>query len=186
MPDAYWLPATTSDYVLAALSVIPIERVLAAVPSLAKYGYTTAESLLTLEADVKTGKTVLSAADKVDFDNFIFSEGLNITPRTVANNYRYIGANGTFVTERQAIESVIGNIPSNSNRVVISQTQARALENQLGLLPNSLENRNILSIVDNILNRTPRPPTSGNTLFLGEGQVICPRFNGQFKRLISC
>ena len=186
LPDAYWLPATTSDYVLAALSVIPIERVLAAVPSLAKYGYTTAESLLTLEADVKTGKTVLSAADKVDFDNFIFSEGLNITPRTVANNYRYIGANGTFVTERQAIESVIGNIPSNSNRVVISQTQARALENQLGLLPNSLENRNILSIVDNILNRTPRPPTSGNTLFLGEGQVICPRFNGQFKRLISC
>ena len=26
--------------------------------------------------------------------------------------------------------------------------------------------------MDNILNRTPRPPTSGNTLFLGEGQGL--------------
>ena len=73
---------------------------------------------------------------------------------------------------RQAIESVIGTIPPNSNRIVITASQARDLEEHLGLLPNSLENRNILSIVDNISDRNPRSPKSGNALFLGEGQGL--------------
>jgi len=51
----------------------------------------------------------------------------------------------------------------------ITSAQARRLENELGLTPNSLESRNILSIVDNIQKRAPASPITGNTLFKGGG-----------------
>jgi filamentous hemagglutinin len=53
--------------------------------------------------------------------------------------------------------------------MTITGSQARQLENALGLKPNSLESRNILSIIDDIANRAPASPISGNTLFKGGG-----------------
>ncbi|MDZ4815607.1 MAG: hypothetical protein SGI71_05020, partial [Verrucomicrobiota bacterium] len=97
-----------------------------------------------------------------------FQTGVNITPRSVANNYRTIGRGGrTFVTESSAVECILG--PLKGNRISITGQQARQLENALGLNPNSLEARNILSIVDNVPGRVPRVPTSGNSLFQGAG-----------------
>ncbi len=94
----------------------------------------------------------------------IFDAGVNITPRSVANNYRIIGKGGrTFVTEVSAVEKVIG--PLKGNRITISQAQARQLENALGLKPGSLEARNIISIVDDIGSRAPGSPLTGNPLF---------------------
>ena len=99
----------------------------------------------------------------------IFQEGANLTPRSTAVNYRTIGSGGrTFVTEPISITNVVGDLPA-GNRMTISSTQARQLENALGLKPNSLESRNILSIVDNIPNRAPASPITGNPLFKGGG-----------------
>jgi len=114
--------------------------------------------LLSLEC-----RTALGAAKGTAFQT-----GVNITPRSVANNYRTIGRGGrTFVTESSAVEGILG--PLKGNRISITGQQARQLENALGLNPNSLEARNILSIVDNVPGRVPRVPTSGNSLFQGAG-----------------
>jgi len=98
----------------------------------------------------------------------IFETGVNVTPRSVANQYQSIGSGGrTFVTEPNAVEAIVG--PLQGNRISISTQQARQLENALGLTPNSLESRNIVSIVDNIPGRSPGSPISGNSLFQGGG-----------------
>ncbi|MDQ0625877.1 beta strand repeat-containing protein [Paraburkholderia graminis] len=102
----------------------------------------------------------------------VFDTGANITPMSTANTYRSIGANGTFVTPLSSIESVVGPISSTATEVTISQAQATALENALGLNPGSLESSNVLSIVNNVSSRAPRSPLSGNNYFLGGGQGL--------------
>jgi hypothetical protein len=102
----------------------------------------------------------------------VFDTGVNITPMSSANKYRFIGANGTFVTPMSSIESVIGPISPTATEVTISQTQATALENSLGLNPGSLESSNVLSIVNGVGSRAPRSPLSGNNFFLGGGQGL--------------
>jgi len=101
--------------------------------------------------------------------NGIFKAGVNITPRSVANDFQFIGrGNRTFVTQPNAVENVIGPL-SSGNRMTISAQQARQLESTIGLRPNSLEARNILSIVDDVPSRAPASPISGNSLFQGGG-----------------
>ena len=102
----------------------------------------------------------------------VFNTGANITPMSSANEYRFIGANGTFVTPMSSIESVVGPISPTATEVTISQTQATALENSLGLNPGSLESSNVLSIVNGVSSRAPRSPLSGNNFFLGGGQGL--------------
>ena len=98
-----------------------------------------------------------------------FKEGANITPRSTALEHRIIGRGGrTFVTEPDAITKIVGDLPP-GNRITITNSQARQLENALGLRPNSLESRNILSIIDDVPSRAPASPISGNPLFKGGG-----------------
>ena len=96
----------------------------------------------------------------------------NLTPMTTANSYRYIGANGTFVTPVSAFESVLGPIAPGVTQIAISKSQATALETSLGLPLGTLETKNILSIIEDIPNRSPRSPTKGNDLFLGAGKGL--------------
>ncbi|MEA5115465.1 MAG: RHS repeat-associated core domain-containing protein, partial [Geobacteraceae bacterium] len=104
--------------------------------------------------------------------NSIFKTGANITPRSVAVKYRIIGRGGrTFVTTPEAITKIIGKLPK-GNRIRITNAQARQLENELGLIPKSLESRNILSIVRDIPKRTPASPISGNVIFKGGGNGL--------------
>ena len=99
----------------------------------------------------------------------IFEVGVNVTPRSVAVQYRTIGgqSNGfrTSVTTPETFEKVIG--PLTGSRIVITRAQAQALENALGLNANSLERVNIISIVDRVRVRAPASPVSGNAQFLG-------------------
>ena len=94
----------------------------------------------------------------------------NLTPMTTANSY--IGANGTFVTPVSAFESVLGPIAPGVTQIAISKSQATALETSLGLPLGTLETKNILSIIEDIPNRSPRSPTKGNDLFLGAGKGL--------------
>jgi filamentous hemagglutinin len=91
---------------------------------------------------------------------------------STANTYRFIEANGTFVTPLSSIGSVIGPISPTATEITISQAQATALENALGLNPGSLESSNVLSVVSDVSSRAPRSPLSGNNYFLGGGQGL--------------
>ncbi|WER45125.1 filamentous hemagglutinin N-terminal domain-containing protein [Cupriavidus sp. WKF15] len=102
----------------------------------------------------------------------VFDTGANITPMSSANTYRSIGANGTFVTPVSSIESITGSISPTATEITISQAQATALENSLGLNPGSLGSSNVLSIVSGVSSRAPRSPLSGNNYFLGGGQGL--------------
>jgi len=102
----------------------------------------------------------------------VFETGANITPNSTLDNYPNIGANGTFVTEVNSIENVIGPIPNGATEIHITPQQASQLEADLGLNPGSLETSNTLSIVDDISGRCPRCPIGGNDQFLGGGQGL--------------
>jgi RHS repeat-associated protein len=97
--------------------------------------------------------------------------GVNITPRSVANTYRIIGkGNRTFVTNVETVENIIG--PLKGDKIRISSSQARQLEDALGIKENSLESRNIISVVDGIATRSPGSPIEGNEYFLGGGKGL--------------
>ena len=106
-----------------------------------------------------------------DIKSPVFDTGINITTRSAANEYQYIGKYGTFVTEISTVEQIIGKIPNNTNSMVLTVEQAVQLERSLGLVV-PLEPTNILSIVDDVANRMPRSPLSGNELFVGPGKGL--------------
>ncbi|WP_237061928.1 hypothetical protein [Microbulbifer zhoushanensis] len=109
-----------------------------------------------------------------EIPNEVFDPGLNITPDSTIDEYPSIGADGTFVTDSKAIESVIGPIPEGASEIRITRHQADELESDLGLNPGSLEKSNTLSVISNIGERCPRCPVgdAGNELFLGDGQGL--------------
>jgi RHS repeat-associated protein len=97
--------------------------------------------------------------------------GVNITPRSVANTYRIIGkGNRTFVTNVESFEKIIG--PLKGDRLTITSEKARELERELGLKKNSLESRNIISIVGDLASRAPGSPVQGNVKFIGGGKGL--------------
>ncbi len=106
-------------------------------------------------------------------DNDIFETGANISPQSTIDNYPTIGKDGTFVTEVDSIENVIGPIPDAAKEIRITRQQANDLEYSLGIRGN-LEETNTLSIIDDIPNRCPRCPVGdvGNEQFLGGGQGL--------------
>ena len=93
------------------------------------------------------------------------------TPNSTLDSYPNIGANGTFVTEVDSIENVIGPIADDVTEIRITAQQADELKHALGISGN-LEDINTLSIVDNIADRCPRCPIGGNDQFLGGGQGL--------------
>ncbi|MBK9694669.1 MAG: hypothetical protein IPO76_04640 [Elusimicrobia bacterium] len=99
------------------------------------------------------------------------SPGVNITPRSSALKYERIGSgNRTFLTDIQAVETIIG--PLSKERIKITKTQARVLERELGLNRNYLESKNIIYIVNEINNRAPASPIRGNNYFQGAGKGL--------------
>ncbi|MBN2685712.1 MAG: hypothetical protein JXR40_10560, partial [Pontiellaceae bacterium] len=115
-----------------------------------------------------TRKLDAALPDEVVPRGGIFQTGVNVTPRSVANEFRTIGSGGrTFVTEPSAVENIVGSL--NQSQIKISAQQARMLENALGLNANSLEVRNIISVIDDIPSRSPGSPITGNSLFQGRG-----------------
>ena len=109
---------------------------------------------------------------KATLEKYIFKgPGVNITPRSVANRYRFIGkGNRTFITNVESVEKVIG--PLKEDRITITSSKARELERALGLRKNSLESRNIISMIDDIASRAPGLPIQGNENFLGGGKGL--------------
>jgi filamentous hemagglutinin len=118
--------------------------------------------------DAIVARLAASSADAAG----VFDIGANITPLSTANKYRFIGANGTFVTPMSSIESIVGPISQTATEITISRAQASALEGSLGLNPGSLESSNVLSIVADVSSRAPRSPLSGNNYFMGAGQGL--------------
>lgn len=134
-------------------------------------GAVAGEMLIPGGALAKVGK--IDVPDVPDVPN-VFEPGLNITPNSTLDRYPEIGGDGTFVTDRDAIERTIGPIPEGATEITIPQSQADRLESELGLNPGSLESKNTLSIIPNIAERCPRCPVgdAGNDLFLGNGQGL--------------
>ena len=127
-----------------------------------------AEGAEIIEQTAVSGRRLGAVSEGVGPGGEVFETGVNVTPRSSAVKFRTIGRGSrTFVTEPDALESVIG--PLEGNRISISAGQARQLESALGLRPNSLEARNIISIVENVSSRLPGSPITGNPLFKGGG-----------------
>jgi len=127
-----------------------------------------AEGAEIVEQTAVSGRRLGAVSEGVGPGGEVFETGVNVTPRSSAVKFRTIGRGSrTFVTEPDALESVIG--PLEGNRISISAGQARQLESALGLRPNSLEARNIISIVENVSSRLPGSPITGNPLFKGGG-----------------
>jgi RHS repeat-associated protein len=104
------------------------------------------------------------------------SPGVNIIAKNDALKYRNNVAGGrpgagTALTDMKAFEDILGKLPSNK-RIVISHQQATALENALGLKTGCLNQGGIISIVENIADRAPRSPLSGNQFFLGPNKGL--------------
>ena len=102
----------------------------------------------------------------------IFEAGVNITPRSVANEYREIispSVGRTFVTQPQTVEGIIG--PLTGDRIAITAQQANQLEQALGLTK-PLETKNIIYVVEDISSRSPSSPLTGNSLFQGPGMGL--------------
>ena len=96
--------------------------------------------------------------------------GFNVSP-TDWDAYPSIGRAGSFVSDKQSVTSIIGNIDGISN-MTIAKSEAALLENSFGLEPGSLQNGFKIRKVDNIVMRNPRSPMEGNRFFLGAGNHL--------------
>jgi len=102
--------------------------------------------------------------------------GYNVSPFSF-DHYNAIGKEFTYLTDRAAIENVIGKIRPRNGNITITRRQANELENQLGLKPGSLSKDGGFNIrqVQGINARGPGSPwakDAGNELFRGGGQHL--------------
>ncbi|MGG5812388.1 hypothetical protein [Falsiroseomonas sp. CW058] len=98
--------------------------------------------------------------------------GYNVSPRST-DAFQTIGRDGTYVTDRKAIEDILGPL-SRSRSNVISRADARRLEGALGLTPGSLDDGFKIRRINSINSRSPRSPNDGmgNENFLGGGRHL--------------
>ncbi|WP_139942955.1 hemagglutinin repeat-containing protein [Fulvimonas soli] len=97
-------------------------------------------------------------------------KGFNVSPVSW-DSYATIGRNGTYVTDQKAITDVIGSFYL-SGEMVITKSQADALEVAMGLERGSLSNGFKIRQVDGIFNMSPRSPLEGNQYFQGPGRHL--------------
>jgi len=102
--------------------------------------------------------------------------GYNISPFST-DRHPHIGREFAYLTDRAAIESVIGKIPANGDNIVITKKQASELERQMGLDIGSLSKDGGFNIrqVQGITARNPASPwanDAGNDFFRGGGQHL--------------
>ncbi|WP_024878095.1 hypothetical protein [Methylosinus sp. LW3] len=95
--------------------------------------------------------------------------GYNVSP-IGWDRYPTIGRNGTYLTDREAISSVIGE--AKGSVATISKERAAALEQAMGLEPGSLAKGFKIRRVEDVANLAPRSPLEGNSLFLGPGRHL--------------
>lgn len=98
-------------------------------------------------------------------------KGFNVSP-TSWDKYPTIGRNGSFISDKQCVTDVIGEIPSNGGAMTITKAQATALENAMGLENGSLADGFKVREVSGINQMSPRSPMEGNDLFLGPGEHL--------------
>lgn len=96
----------------------------------------------------------------------------NVSPTSWDDLYTEIGSpqSGTFVTDRQALESVLGPLDRLKGST-ISRKQIAQLERLLGLEEASLQNGFKVREVRGIVERGASAPTSGNKNFVAGGQT---------------
>jgi hypothetical protein len=106
-------------------------------------------------------------------DDWLSLTWANLSPMSTINNFESIGEHGTFITPLSTFEAVIGKIDPAATEITISPEQARMLEFVLGKREGSLEETNMLSLIDDISWRSPRSPTIGtNPKFMGAGKGL--------------
>jgi hypothetical protein len=95
--------------------------------------------------------------------------GYNVSP-TGWDRYPTIGRKGTYLTDQEAISSVVGE--AKGSVATISKERADALEQAMGLEPGSLAKGFKIRRVEDIATLAPRSPLEGNSLFLGPGRHL--------------
>jgi len=89
-----------------------------------------------------------------------------------------IGNSGTFITDRQAFESTVGNLPESGGTINVTRAQLDQLEVNLGLRPGALESGSVIRQIDNIQDAAPSSPVGpvggppGNEYFRGSGMHL--------------
>ena len=78
----------------------------------------------------------------------------------------------TFLTDRQAFESVLGELPKNGSTIKVTSEQLNKLEDGLGLEPGSLNSGSVLRQFDNVKDLAPASPFQGNDFFRGPGNHL--------------
>jgi len=131
----------------------------------------TGELLLTDQSSTTATVTADTAAVASRQSNMLAEDiGYNVSPESTFMKHDTIGANGTFVTDRQALTDVLGDFSLGSQK--LSETQTSALETALGLEPKSLTSGFRITEVNGISDMSPRSPLEGNKYFLGPGKGL--------------
>lgn len=97
--------------------------------------------------------------------------GYNVSPMGYDNKYSKVGANGTFVTDRKAIEDVIGPM-GKLDATKISPKQVAQLEKALGLKTGTLRDGFKIREIKDIVGKGAQAPTGGNSKFRGTGNGL--------------
>jgi len=109
-----------------------------------------------------SARGVASRAEQLLKDNV----GYNVSPRTYDKDYDKIGRDATFVTDRKALESVLGPLNKLDSSKLDSKTVSK-LEEALGLKKDSLQDGFKIREIEDIQSRAVGSPVSGNDSFLG-------------------
>ncbi|RYY76051.1 MAG: RHS repeat protein [Gammaproteobacteria bacterium] len=96
--------------------------------------------------------------------------GYNVSP-IGWDAYPSIGREGSFISDKQSVTDILGNIDSVSI-LTIDKSKVIQLENAFGLEPGSLQDGFKIRQVNNIGLRAPRSPMEGNRFFLGAGNHL--------------
>jgi len=96
--------------------------------------------------------------------------GYNVSPESWFSKYDYIGRNGTFITDKKAIQDAIGEFKPGSYKLDAAKTAK--LETALGLQKGSLADGFRITEVKGIRDKAPRSPLTGNEYFLGGGKGL--------------
>ncbi|MFT6791395.1 MAG: hypothetical protein ACJA04_000597, partial [Cellvibrionaceae bacterium] len=113
--------------------------------------------------DSNQGFNISGAKDEIKYPN-----------GTLGNPNPATGPDGgfTFLTDKKAFENVVGDLPKNGSTIKVSRDQLNQLEDNLGLVPGSLDSGSVLRRFDNFDNLPPSSPLDGNELFRGPGKHL--------------
>lgn len=97
--------------------------------------------------------------------------GYNVSPKSW-DSHPTIGKKGTYVTDKEAIESAIGKIRITGGHATISKQESAKVETALGLKPGTLSQGFKIREINGISSRDPRKPRDGNRYFQGHSNHL--------------